>query len=210
MAAAVSDYVARKSSSKIKRNGQSLTLTLDEGPDILSELGEDRRERILVGFAAETESVIDNARAKLDASGWTSSWPTTSPAATAGLTPTTTPSRCSGGTGPSGRFRYARRPRWPRRSWTAWSAVRTRRERFRRGRAGGGRSNDRRVGRLPAGYRGSRASHGVGCTDAAGRGGGPGRGPGGNSRGRSANANAASSTRVVRTSCSESATPGRN
>jgi phosphopantothenoylcysteine decarboxylase/phosphopantothenate--cysteine ligase len=65
MAAAVSDYVPRAATSKIKRSGESLTLTLDEGPDILAELGRDRRERILVGFAAETESLVDNARDKL-------------------------------------------------------------------------------------------------------------------------------------------------
>ena len=65
MVAAVGDYVPRAGSSKIKRNGSALTLTLDEGTDILAELGGDRQERILVGFAAETESLVDNARDKL-------------------------------------------------------------------------------------------------------------------------------------------------
>jgi phosphopantothenoylcysteine decarboxylase/phosphopantothenate--cysteine ligase len=65
MAAAVSDYVPRAASSKIKKDGRSLTLTLEEGPDILEELGRKREERILVGFAAETESLLSNAKAKL-------------------------------------------------------------------------------------------------------------------------------------------------
>jgi phosphopantothenoylcysteine decarboxylase/phosphopantothenate--cysteine ligase len=66
MAAAVSDYVPRPAPSKIKRDGSSLTLELDEGPDILAELGRDRREDVLVGFAAETDDLVANARAKLE------------------------------------------------------------------------------------------------------------------------------------------------
>ncbi len=66
MVAAVSDYVPRVAASKIKRGGSAVTLTMDEGPDILSELGGERRERILIGFAAETESLIRNARSKLE------------------------------------------------------------------------------------------------------------------------------------------------
>jgi len=66
MAAAVSDYVPQTASSKIKKQGGALTLTLDEGPDILAELGRERGEEILVGFAAETDDLIENARAKLE------------------------------------------------------------------------------------------------------------------------------------------------
>jgi len=66
MAAAVSDYVPRFSSAKIKKTGGELTLSLEEGPDILSELGRDRRERLLIGFAAETEELLANARSKLE------------------------------------------------------------------------------------------------------------------------------------------------
>lgn len=66
MTAAVADYVPRQSASKIKRSGAPLTLTLDEGPDILEELGRDRRETILIGFAAETEELLQNARGKLE------------------------------------------------------------------------------------------------------------------------------------------------
>jgi phosphopantothenoylcysteine decarboxylase/phosphopantothenate--cysteine ligase len=66
MAAAVSDFVPVVSASKIKKDGSSLALELREGNDILAEAGADRAEEILVGFAAETESLLDNARAKLD------------------------------------------------------------------------------------------------------------------------------------------------
>ncbi len=66
MAAAVADYVPRAAAAKIKRSGSALTLTLDEGPDILAELGSRREERLLVGFAAETDSLVDHARAKLE------------------------------------------------------------------------------------------------------------------------------------------------
>jgi phosphopantothenoylcysteine decarboxylase/phosphopantothenate--cysteine ligase len=66
MAAAVADYAPRESHAKLKKAGGALTLTLDEGPDILAELGAERRERLLVGFAAETEAVLDNARSKLE------------------------------------------------------------------------------------------------------------------------------------------------
>jgi len=65
MAAAVSDYVPRAQESKHKRDGSSLTLTLDEGPDILEELGKSRGNELLVGFAAETDDLLANARAKL-------------------------------------------------------------------------------------------------------------------------------------------------
>jgi phosphopantothenoylcysteine decarboxylase/phosphopantothenate--cysteine ligase len=66
MAAAVADYIPRESAAKIKKSGGALTLSLDEGPDILAELGSDRQERVLVGFAAETDALIDHARSKLE------------------------------------------------------------------------------------------------------------------------------------------------
>jgi phosphopantothenoylcysteine decarboxylase/phosphopantothenate--cysteine ligase len=69
MAAAVSDYIPRYATSKIKKSGQGLALELEEGQDILAGLGRDRRERILVGFAAETDDLLANARAKLERKG---------------------------------------------------------------------------------------------------------------------------------------------
>lgn len=65
MAAAVADFIPRAAASKIKKTADTLTLELDRGPDILAELGAQRGEEILVGFAAETESLVDKAQAKL-------------------------------------------------------------------------------------------------------------------------------------------------
>jgi len=67
MVAAVSDYAPAPLSRKIKKTGAPLTLTLEEGPDILAELGRTKGREILVGFAAETEDLLGNARAKLSA-----------------------------------------------------------------------------------------------------------------------------------------------
>ncbi len=67
-AAAVSDYRPKyRAKSKIKKGVESLTLELVKNPDILSELGKKRSKRrcVLVGFAAETEDVIQNAKKKL-------------------------------------------------------------------------------------------------------------------------------------------------
>jgi phosphopantothenoylcysteine decarboxylase/phosphopantothenate--cysteine ligase len=66
MAAAVSDYLPQIASSKIKRSGGPLTLTLDEGPDILAEMGRDRGAELLVGFAAETDELERHAQEKLE------------------------------------------------------------------------------------------------------------------------------------------------
>jgi phosphopantothenoylcysteine decarboxylase/phosphopantothenate--cysteine ligase len=71
-AAAVADYRPRQTASqKIKRVGNALTLQLEPTTDILAELGAHRFHRfekqILIGFAAETENVIENARGKLAA-----------------------------------------------------------------------------------------------------------------------------------------------
>jgi phosphopantothenoylcysteine decarboxylase / phosphopantothenate---cysteine ligase len=67
-AAAVADYrPAERAANKIKKSGASLTLTLEPTPDILEEVARARREGLLVvGFAAETENVVENARAKLE------------------------------------------------------------------------------------------------------------------------------------------------
>jgi phosphopantothenoylcysteine decarboxylase/phosphopantothenate--cysteine ligase len=67
-AAAVSDFrPAAASASKTKKTGGALTLELVRTPDILKRLGEAKGERVLVGFAAETEDLVDNARKKLEA-----------------------------------------------------------------------------------------------------------------------------------------------
>jgi phosphopantothenoylcysteine decarboxylase / phosphopantothenate---cysteine ligase len=66
MAAAVSDYrPAATQDKKIKRGDGTFTLELEPTPDILAELGREKCNRILVGFAAETNNVSENARGKL-------------------------------------------------------------------------------------------------------------------------------------------------
>ena len=68
MAAAVSDYrPAAAHSQKLERGDERLTLKLEPTPDILAELGRapSQKGRILVGFAAETNDIAENARAKL-------------------------------------------------------------------------------------------------------------------------------------------------
>ncbi len=67
MAAAVSDFVADASASKIKKGAATISLELKPGPDILAELGREKGDLLLVGFAAETEDLVANARAKLAA-----------------------------------------------------------------------------------------------------------------------------------------------
>jgi phosphopantothenoylcysteine decarboxylase/phosphopantothenate--cysteine ligase len=69
-AAAVADYrPVAPSLKKVKRTGGRLTLELEATPDILADLAREKGNRILVGFAAETENVAENARAKLAAKG---------------------------------------------------------------------------------------------------------------------------------------------
>jgi phosphopantothenoylcysteine decarboxylase / phosphopantothenate---cysteine ligase len=68
LAAAVADYrPVEKLEHKIKRNKQPLTLSLEPTTDILASVAQDKGERLVVGFAAETESVAENARNKLAA-----------------------------------------------------------------------------------------------------------------------------------------------
>lgn len=69
-AAAVSDYRPEESARhKIKKGADCINLELVKNPDILAELGSKKEESpcILVGFAAETEELIGNAREKLKA-----------------------------------------------------------------------------------------------------------------------------------------------
>ncbi|MGO9005997.1 MAG: bifunctional phosphopantothenoylcysteine decarboxylase/phosphopantothenate--cysteine ligase CoaBC [Beijerinckiaceae bacterium] len=77
-AAAVSDWrVAEPARNKIKKTGiaapglEALSLDLAENPDILAAIAHKRigRPAIVVGFAAETEKIIDHAQAKLDRKG---------------------------------------------------------------------------------------------------------------------------------------------
>lgn len=66
MAAAVSDFrPIEVSDRKIKKNVALLQLKLEPTEDILQGLGEIKSGRILVGFAAETDALVLNAREKL-------------------------------------------------------------------------------------------------------------------------------------------------
>jgi phosphopantothenoylcysteine decarboxylase/phosphopantothenate--cysteine ligase len=65
MAAAVSDYrPAERAPSKLKKTPGDNTLVLTRTPDILAALGQAKGSRFLIGFAAETDRVLENARAK--------------------------------------------------------------------------------------------------------------------------------------------------
>jgi len=65
-AAAPADYRATQvAPSKIKKGREVLTLELTPTPDILAELSRRKGTSVLVGFAAETEEVVANAREKL-------------------------------------------------------------------------------------------------------------------------------------------------
>lgn len=66
-AAAVADYrPARVAEHKIKKNEESLVLELEKNPDILGQLGRHKRPGVtLVGFAAETSDLLQNAADKL-------------------------------------------------------------------------------------------------------------------------------------------------
>ena len=64
-AAAVADYKPKqRSEQKIKRKG-ALSLELEPTSDILAEVASKRASQLVVGFAAETENVLENARRKL-------------------------------------------------------------------------------------------------------------------------------------------------
>jgi phosphopantothenoylcysteine decarboxylase/phosphopantothenate--cysteine ligase len=63
--AAVADYtIAKPAAQKIKR-GADMTLALEAAPDILAEIGQHKKSQLVIGFAAETENVVENARKKL-------------------------------------------------------------------------------------------------------------------------------------------------
>jgi phosphopantothenoylcysteine decarboxylase/phosphopantothenate--cysteine ligase len=66
-AAAVADYHrVNAPSHKLKKTAARLSLELDPTPDILAELGRKKGDRLLVGFAAETENLVEEARRKLE------------------------------------------------------------------------------------------------------------------------------------------------
>ncbi len=69
MAAAVSDFRCQNpSEQKIKKNSSDLTLNLVKNPDILTQISNEKHEKqIVVGFCAESQNLIDNAKDKIKA-----------------------------------------------------------------------------------------------------------------------------------------------
>jgi phosphopantothenoylcysteine decarboxylase/phosphopantothenate--cysteine ligase len=66
MNAAVTDYrFAEYHPHKLKKTGDELVVKLVPTPDVLAELGKRKRHQILVGFAVETDNLVENALKKL-------------------------------------------------------------------------------------------------------------------------------------------------
>ena len=65
-AAAVADYhIPNPSKQKMKKTAARLALDLEPTPDILAEVGTKKGDRLLIGFAAETGNLIEEARRKM-------------------------------------------------------------------------------------------------------------------------------------------------
>ena len=65
--AAVADYKPKTySDKKIKKSNDDLVIELDRNKDIAYELGKIKKDKILVGFAAETNDLIENAKGKVN------------------------------------------------------------------------------------------------------------------------------------------------
>jgi phosphopantothenoylcysteine decarboxylase/phosphopantothenate--cysteine ligase len=70
MVAAVADWRVDASEQKIKKGSGPASLSLIENADILAGLAKSpRRPALLIGFAAETQDVVEHARAKLERKG---------------------------------------------------------------------------------------------------------------------------------------------
>ena len=64
--AAVADYhVANIPQQKVKKTAAKVSIDLDPTPDILAECGRRKEDRILIGFAAETQNVVEEAKRKM-------------------------------------------------------------------------------------------------------------------------------------------------
>ena len=65
-AAAVADYrPAMRAENKIKKLDDTLVLNLKRNPDIIAELGKNKGNRMLIGFAMESENLVNNAVSKM-------------------------------------------------------------------------------------------------------------------------------------------------
>lgn len=64
--AAVADYKPKDySTKKIKKSDDDLVISLDRNKDIAYEIGKIKKDKILVGFAAETNDLLENAKGKV-------------------------------------------------------------------------------------------------------------------------------------------------
>jgi phosphopantothenoylcysteine decarboxylase/phosphopantothenate--cysteine ligase len=65
-AAAVADYCPKVMAvEKIKKDKKTLSLELERSPDIIAEIGKNKGNRVLIGFAMETQNLLANAAEKL-------------------------------------------------------------------------------------------------------------------------------------------------
>jgi phosphopantothenoylcysteine decarboxylase/phosphopantothenate--cysteine ligase len=65
--AAVADFhLSKVPDQKVKKTAARISLELDPTPDILAELGRKKDDRLLIGFAAETQNLVQEARRKLE------------------------------------------------------------------------------------------------------------------------------------------------
>jgi phosphopantothenoylcysteine decarboxylase / phosphopantothenate---cysteine ligase len=66
-AAAVADFhLSKVPDQKVKKTAARVSLELDPTPDILAEVGRQKGHRLLIGFAAETQNLVQEARRKLE------------------------------------------------------------------------------------------------------------------------------------------------
>jgi phosphopantothenoylcysteine decarboxylase/phosphopantothenate--cysteine ligase len=66
-AAAVADFhLSRVPDQKVKKTAARISLELDPTPDILAEVGRKKGDRLLIGFAAETQNLLQEARRKME------------------------------------------------------------------------------------------------------------------------------------------------
>ena len=67
MSAAVSDFKPKTiSNNKIKKSNKTLSIEVEKTKDILSYLGKNKKNQLLIGFALETDNEIENAKHKLN------------------------------------------------------------------------------------------------------------------------------------------------
>ena len=64
--AAVADFRPEYVSDNKIKKGEELIVKFVKNPDILLELGKEKKDNVLIGFAAESENLLENAKGKLE------------------------------------------------------------------------------------------------------------------------------------------------